>query len=358
MKTPIDAVLAITYLCNSRCKMCSIWQKKPQKELNSEEYLKLPKSLKDINISGGEPFLRNDLVEIIKNVKTACPKARIIISTNGFLSETIYRRMKKILEIDPNIGIAISVDGIGEIHNEIRGVDNGYQKVLKTIENLKSLGINPVRKNKTINFNKDFNKTNFNIFPKRKKISNGTSIKIAFTASGENIKEMEKVYNFAQKQNLEFTCAVAQNSEHYFGAKNQKIKNKEDFKNQFEKIIFQELKKNNLKNFARAYFTRGLCEFALKQKRILPCQAAKDFFFLDPQGNIYPCPVSNLTIGNIKEEKFEKIWHSAKAKEIRKKIKNCQKCWMICTVRTSIKKNPLKVLKWIIKSKINYEQYI
>ncbi len=320
MKNPIDAVLAITYLCNSRCKMCDIWQKKPQKELNPEEYLKLPKCLKDINISGGEPFLRNDLVEIIQNIKTACPRARIIISTNGFLSEIIYRQMKKILEINPNIGVAVSIDGIGKIHNEIRGVDNGYQKVLKTIENLKLLKVK--------------------------------SIKIAFTVMGENIKEMEKVYNFAQEQNLEFTCAAAQNSEHYFGAENQKIQNKEDLKNQFKKIIFQELKKNNLKNFARAYFTRGLCEFALKQKRILPCQAAKDFFFLDPQGNIYPCLVSNLIIGNIKEEKIEKIWHSEKAEEIRKKIKNCQRCWMICTARTSIKKHLLKVFVWIVKSKI------
>jgi radical SAM protein with 4Fe4S-binding SPASM domain len=326
MKSPIDAVLAITYLCNSRCKMCGIWRKKPQKELNPEEYLKLPKSLKDINISGGEPFLRNDLVEIIQNVKKSCPKARIIISTNGFLSEIIYRRMKKILEIDSNAGIAISVDGIGEIHNEIRGIDNGYQKVLKTIKNLKLLNVK--------------------------------SVKVAFTAMEENVKEMEKVYNFAQEKKLEFTCAVAQNSEHYFGAANQKIQNKKDLKNQFEKIIFREFKKNNLKNFARAHFARGLCEFALKQKRILPCQAAKDFFFLDPQGNIYPCPVSNLIIGNIKEEKFEKIWHSAKAEETRKKIKNCQKCWMICTARTSIKKNQLKVLKWVIKNKINYEQYI
>ena len=338
MKTPIDAVLAITYLCNSRCKMCSIWQKKPQKELNSEEYLKLPKSLKDINISGGEPFLRNDLVEIIQNVKKSCPKTRIIISTNGFLSETIYRQMKKILEIDPNVGIAISVDGMEKVHNEIRGIDNGYQKVLKTIKNLKLLKIR--------------------------------SMKIAFTASRGNVKEMEKVYNLAQEQNLEFTCAVAQNSEHYFGATNQKIQNEKDLKDQFKKIISQELKiqtlsvqldtwcLRQLKNFARAYFTHGLCEFALKQKRILPCQAAKDFFFLDPQGNIYPCPALNLTIGNIKEEKFEKIWQSVKAKEIRKKIKNCQKCWMICTARTSIKKNPLKVLKWVIKSKINYEQHI
>jgi MoaA/NifB/PqqE/SkfB family radical SAM enzyme len=332
MKTPIDAVLAITYLCNSRCKMCSIWQKKPQKELNPEEYLKLPKYLKDINISGGEPFLRNDLIEIIQNVKNACPKARIIVSTNGFLSEIIYRQMKKILEIDPNIGIAVSLDGMEKIHNEIRGIDNGYQKVLKTIENLKSLGIK--------------------------------SIKIAFTASEENTKEMEKVYNFAQEQNLEFTCAAAHNSEHYFGAANQKIQNKKDLKNQFKKIIFQELKTQTpsvrldtwclrqLKNFARAYFTRGLCVFALKQKRILPCQAANNFFFLDPQGNIYPCPVSNLIIGNIKEEKFEKIWQSVKAEEIRKKIKNCQRCWMICTARTSIKRNLLKVFIWTVKSKI------
>jgi len=321
MKLPIDAVLAITYRCNSRCKMCYIWKKPPKKELKPEDYLKLPETLKDINISGGEPFLRNDLIEIVKNIKISCPKAGLIISTNGFLHDLIYRQMKKILEIDPTIGVAVSLDGIGKIHNEIRGIDNGYQKVLKTIKNLKSLGIK--------------------------------NIKIAFTVSQDNIKEISRVYRFALRQKLEFSIAAAQNSEHYFGIANKKIQNKEELKNQFNKIISQELKTNKPKNLGRAYFIQGLGKFILKQKRVLPCKAASDFFFLDPQGNVYPCPVFNSVIGNIQEKNFKEIWQSAKAEEIRRKVKNCQNCWMICTARTSIKRHLLKVFAWIVKSKIN-----
>ena len=82
VKMPIDAVVAVTYRCNSRCIMCNIGKIKDYPELSVGAYKKLPSSLKDINISGGEPFLRHDLPQIIKVVKKQCPKAHIILSTS------------------------------------------------------------------------------------------------------------------------------------------------------------------------------------------------------------------------------------------------------------------------------------
>ena len=92
---PIDCVLALTYRCNSRCTMCDIWKMENSPELPVLEFAKLPSSLRDINLSGGEPFLRQDLAEIVAVVAKACPQARFVISSNGFATELILEQMKK-----------------------------------------------------------------------------------------------------------------------------------------------------------------------------------------------------------------------------------------------------------------------
>jgi molybdenum cofactor biosynthesis enzyme MoaA len=66
--------------------MCNIWQMKPQENLSIDDYAKVPSTLRDINISGGEAFMRKDLVDIVKTVHQKCKNPRIVISTNGFPS--------------------------------------------------------------------------------------------------------------------------------------------------------------------------------------------------------------------------------------------------------------------------------
>lgn len=111
LKRPTHAIISVTLNCNSRCSMCDIWKNNIQNELLPIDYFKLPDSLKDINITGGEPFLRPDIEEIINNIKKACPRARLIINTNGFLPQNIENKIKRILQIDPDIAIRLSLDG-------------------------------------------------------------------------------------------------------------------------------------------------------------------------------------------------------------------------------------------------------
>ncbi len=61
---PVDAVIAVTYRCNARCAMCGIWKSQPGPDLPPEVYRKLPSSLRDVNLTGGEPFLRDDLAAV------------------------------------------------------------------------------------------------------------------------------------------------------------------------------------------------------------------------------------------------------------------------------------------------------
>ena len=84
MNLPIDAVIAVTYRCDSRCNMCNIWKLEPGPELAPEEYRRLPRTLRDVNITGGEPFLRDDIVDLVRVIDEHCNHPRIVISTNGF----------------------------------------------------------------------------------------------------------------------------------------------------------------------------------------------------------------------------------------------------------------------------------
>src|SRR4030043_1193673 len=116
MTRPKEITLAVTYRCNSKCSMCNIWKITEFDDLPAEEYAKLPSSSLTINITGGEPFLRKDLVEVIRQIHKAAPNSRIVISSNGFLTDRITQVLSEVRKFHPKIGIGVSVDGIGEGH--------------------------------------------------------------------------------------------------------------------------------------------------------------------------------------------------------------------------------------------------
>ncbi|MBI5222576.1 MAG: radical SAM protein, partial [Candidatus Magasanikbacteria bacterium] len=226
VKLPIDCVIAVTYRCNSRCVMCDIWKLKNQPELLPTEFLKLPVSLRDINISGGEPFLRVDLPQIVVNLKKAAPRARMVISSNGFATDLIIRQMKAVLAIKPNIGVAISIDGIGEMHNQMRGIPGGFDRAIETVKKLKELGMKNFR--------------------------------LAYTATNMNIGHLSKVYDLSRKLGVEFTHSYAQSSEFYFGGKqNAQNPSVESLREQYKYLIKRELNSFSLKRWLRAYFAYG-----------------------------------------------------------------------------------------------------
>lgn len=322
----LEAVLAVTYKCNARCKMCNIWKSKPQRELLPEEFKTLSPNLRTINISGGEPFLRDDLPEIIRVINKTCNFPRMVISTNGLLPEKIKNMMIEIQKQSKKIGVGISVDGVGDMHDKIRGVRGAYEKALHTIENMKSIGIRDLR--------------------------------IGFTISDINVEHLKDVYDLSSELGIEFTCSVAQNSEHHFMIDNNELKELSMLKDQLSYVVNKELSRGEPKKWFRAYYSYGIFHHANKRGRILPCDAGSRFFFMTPDGNIYPCDILNRVMGNSKEKSVDYLWKSKEALEIRDMVNKCeQNCWMVCTARTAIKKNIIKAGYWIVKSKIKNLTY-
>jgi MoaA/NifB/PqqE/SkfB family radical SAM enzyme len=164
---PFNITISVTDYCNSRCKTCNIWKVRPVNELTCEEYKKIFKNFGRIfwlTITGGEPFIRRDLFDIIKTINSETKPNYITIATNGMLTKKIINDVKKILRFCPNITLIInlSIDGIGKQHDYIRGVHGNYKKTVKTFKELKKI------KNKKliVGINSVISRFNVKNFPK------------------------------------------------------------------------------------------------------------------------------------------------------------------------------------------------
>ncbi|HRS75353.1 MAG TPA: radical SAM protein, partial [Anaerolineaceae bacterium] len=143
---PMSYTVSLLYTCNSRCSTCNVWKKKAH-NFTVEEYAKTFKKIGRspywITFSGGEPFLRKDIVEVVSTIYEISRPNIINIPTNGILTGTIVEKTAAIAKACPKsqVIINISVDGIGEQHDEIRKVPGNYKKTMATFQKLKALQI-------------------------------------------------------------------------------------------------------------------------------------------------------------------------------------------------------------------------
>lgn len=319
MSKPVDGVIAVTYRCDSRCNMCNIWQLAHDYELEPGEFGRLPESLRDVNITGGEPFLRDDLVEIVRIINERCRRPRMVVSTNGLQVKRIVAAAAELIKLGRSVGLAVSLDGIGEKHDEIRGVKGAFEKVLDTLKRLKALKYRNVR--------------------------------VAFTVQRDNVRHLGAVYDLSRQFGYQFTTSVAQNSEFYFSTDENQQVDPEELRSELRYVMRKELLSPSVKRWLRSYFYSGVMRFNAEGERILACRAGRDSFFMDPKGYVYPCLTLNRPVGNIREQSFESIWSSEESRKVRSIVDNCTiPCWMICTARTSIRRSPFKPALWILRN--------
>jgi radical SAM protein with 4Fe4S-binding SPASM domain len=302
--------------------MCNIWQHPTDAklELPPDEYKKLPK-LNLVNITGGEPFIRDDLEDIIKIVQSKT--SRIVISSSGYFEDRII----KLFSEYPKLGIRISLEGLSQKNDDLRGRAGGFDKGLRILLKLKEMKI------KDIGF--------------------------GITVSNNNSGDMLVLYSLAKELKLQFATAAFHNS-FYFHKYDNKISNIDEVSTNFKKICYNLMTEKHPKAWARSYFNYGLINYIKGNQRLLPCEAGTENFFLDPYGELFPCNGMEESIwfdsmGNIKNvSAFDELWKSRKADEVRCKVQKCKKnCWMIGTVSPVMKKYPKGPMKWIIKNKIN-----
>lgn len=303
------AIIAITQKCNSKCTFCKIWECKNPIDFDENLIDKLPVSLKEVNLTGGEPFLHAK-IEIIVG-KLSALGCKVVINTNGLVK---IKSSSRVLEFK-NVGIRFSLDGIGEAHDALRGVPGNFQTVMKQIDNLR-----------TWNF-KDLG--------------------IFSTFSDANWRELVPLYELSRSLGVGFSCAVAVNSETFYKTSANGFKNAGPFIGELRKIISRELRSLRLKNIGKALFLHELARFAAGEIKVLSCLAGSSFFFMAPSGDLSACNMRDLPMGNLAEGAFEDLWFSSVSQNARSLTARCDKpCWTMCNAKRILKDN---VLNYCVK---------
>src|SRR4030067_427069 len=247
LKNPREICLILTYRCNAKCNMCNVWHHptKPSDEITVKDIDKLPSNLRFINITGGEPFIRQDINEVIGVVRKKTK--RIVISTNGFFTDRIINLCEKY----PDVGIRISIEGLQKNNDAIRGIPDGFDRGLRTLMTLRKMGIQ--------------------------------DIGFGMTVQDINSQDLIPLYELASALDYEFATATLHNS-HYFHKWDNKIDDKERVSEEFSKLIVELLKSTSIKKWFRAYFNFGLINYLHGRQRLLPCEMAMESCFLYPWG--------------------------------------------------------------------------
>ncbi|MFR6064926.1 MAG: radical SAM protein [Eubacterium sp.] len=316
MAKKLNGTVIVTYRCNARCKMCNRYKRPsaPDEEISIETIKKLP-PMYFTNITGGEPFIRTDLKDIVRELYKKSD--RIVISTNGFFTDRIIDLCKEF----PNVGIRISIEGLEETNNAIRGLEDGFNKGYTTLKKLVEM--------------------------------NHPDVGFGMTVQDANAKDLVPLYKLSNEMNMEFATASLHNSFYFVEAKNI-IKDRPMVAQNFENLVNELLKSNSPKKWFRAYFNHGLINYIYGQKRLLPCDMAFDTFFIDPYGDVMPCngTKDKEVMGNLNTQTWDELWNSKEAEKVRAKVRHCDRnCWMIGSVSPAMHKYIWVPAAWVIKHK-------
>ena len=313
----LNGTVIVTYRCNARCNMCNRYKQpsKPEEEITIETIKKLPR-MYFTNITGGEPFIREDLSDIVRELYKKSD--RIVISTNGYFTDRIIALAKEF----PQVGIRISIEGLEETNDKIRGLENGFQRGYQTLKTLIDMGM------KDVGF--------------------------GMTVQDMNAKDLVLLYEISDELSMEFATATLHNS-FYFVETNNEIYDKQMVAENFEKLINKLLKSKSPKKWFRAYFNHGLINYIYGQPRLLPCDMSFDTFFIDPYGDVMPCngTAEKEVMGNLNNQEWDELWNSPEADSVRNKVRCCNRqCWMIGSVSPAMHKYIWRPTIWVLIHKV------
>lgn len=318
---PTDVSIITTYRCQMRCVMCDIWENPTDKKLEiTPRDLEILPHLKFANITGGEPFVRRDLEDIVSVVKTRAQ--RVVISTSGWHTDRILALARK----HPDVGIRVSIEGLAETNDQLRGRAGTFDRALRLLLSLREMGL--------------------------KDIGYGC------TVSDKNSGDMLWLYKLSRELGMEFATAAFHNS-YYFHKSDNKITDPTVVTENFGRLIELLLKENSPKAWFRAFFNLGLINYVKGGKRMLPCEAGSANFFIEPYGDVFPCNgleerYWKRSMGNIRDfGSFDELWFGREADAVRALVRTCPKnCWMVGTAAPVMKKYLRHPAAWVLRNKL------
>ena len=350
---PFNVEFAVTYKCNSMCLQCNVWRhyrENPEeivKELTCDEIEKAFSSygrFSVVGITGGEPFLRDDLPKIVDIIGETQKKLKLVfITTNGQLPKLTSGRVRQILDTRSlnkrkfKLQMIVSLDGPKGLHNYIRGLKDAYDRSIDTIRELAEL------------------RASYDLF----EVGTDTVL------SPFNINRFDDVIREISKLQLEYNLEPT----YCIWLEGQLYKNfgcKEDIDVEgFRRKLVRVLPK--LKGVIEEKATplakgRGICIDLLRlwlskpEKQVIPCGGAKVRYFLAPNGDVYPCTIFGASMGNVRDYDcdFTKFIESSERRKVRKLVEEekCPICWNTCEAIPTMMAHPWSTAIQTLKTRL------
>ncbi len=303
---PASVAFNVLYACNSRCKTCNIYERKV-KPLTVEEFDKVFHSLGTTPtwavLTGGEPFLRKDMADVASALGRRCAPSFVTIPTNGTMPERTVTAVEEIARRNPKTDwvLNLSLDDLGERHNEIRQTPGNWDNAIETFNGLKGLGA----RNVTVGIHtclSSFNADRFEeIHDELLKLSPDSLIvemaeyRGELLNRGDEIEPTEKLYKRAVDTLIERLRA--------------------------ERAATRATK---LVRALRLRYYELTRDYLARRQQVVPCMAGWMSAHVGADGEVWTCSTRAQPLGFLREVDydFRRVWFSEEAEKLRTSIRN------------------------------------
>jgi len=304
---PVNITVSTSYRCNSRCKTCNVWLL-PNDDFTLEEWDKTFQSLGRapywFTFSGGEPTLRQDLPDMIASAYKHCRPGIINIPTNGIQDKIIPGRIEKILQACPEseVIVNLSLDGVGQKHDEVRGVPGNFVRAMRTYAAFKVL------------------KTKYKNF----------TLGVHTVISNFNVDSFEELCEFVQRelQPDSYITEIAEERVELDTVGLGITPTVEKYTVAIDTLL-ESLRERRIAGvsqvtqaFRRQYYE--IVKRTLREHRqVIPCMAGIASAQIAPNGDVWTCCVRAESMGNLREHNydFSTVWRTGRADALRRSIK-------------------------------------
>jgi len=298
--SPPFVILFINSICNMKCEHCFYWQSLNQRDdLTFDEIVALSRELgpiENLNLSGGEPFLRKEFGAICRQFIRQNGVKEIYVPSNGWYTDKTIAQIRETLQ-EPSLrlfAIELSLDGMPEYHDRFRVAPGAFERAMKTYDALVELQREDPR----------------------------LQIHSISTATAENMVEIRRLTTFLYDrcpQMSHHNLALIRGDRKNPSLQGPKLA---EYQQLYEYVqrLWAPREQSRYGSIVEPMLQWAKVKTATEQRQIAPCRAGVLSAVINANGDVAVCE-AHKPLGNLRKRSFKEIWYSEEARKLRASIR-------------------------------------